>query len=160
MSGDVVRVYVDTNAFVVAFETTGDDSDAMKLLLNAALQGRISLFTSDLTLAEVLVVPERTGNVTLTRAYKQALIWSRAIELVAVTREILIETAQYRARAGQATVDNADRRNFLPDSIHAVTAIRSGCSAFLASDRRIRLPSGMTRVPPLAPAIKELLKQA
>lgn len=159
MNADLVRVYVDTNALVVAFETTGDDSDAMKLLLNASLQGRVSLLTSELTLAEVLVVPERTGNVTLVRAYTQALIWSRAIELVAVTREILIETAQYRARAGQATVDNADRRNFLPDSIHAVTAIRSGCSTFLANDKRIRLPSGIIRVPPLAPAINELLKQ-
>lgn len=117
MNGDLARVYVDTNAFVVAFETTGDDSDAMKLLLNASLQGRVSLLTSELTLAEVLVVPERTGNVTLVRAYTQAL------------------------------------------TIHAVTAIRSGCSTFLANDKRIRLPSGMVRVPPLAPAINELLKQ-
>ena len=159
MSVDLVRVYVDTNAFIVAFETTGDDSDAMKLLLNASLQGRISILTSELTLAEVLVVPERTGNVILVRAYRQALLWSRAIELVAVTRDVLIETARYRAQAGQAMVGNADRRNFLPDAIHAVTAIGSGCSAFLANDKRIRLPNGMIRVSPLAPAIHELLSK-
>jgi len=159
VSADRQRVYVDTNAFIVAFETTGVDSDAMKPLLNASLQGRLSLLTSELTLAEVLVVPERTGNVMLMRAYKQALIWSRAVELVPVSRDVLIETSQYRAHAGQADVENAVRRNFLPDSIHAVTAVRSGCASFLANDKRIRLPNGIVRIPPRAPAIHELLNQ-
>lgn len=158
-SADLVRIHVDTNAVIGAFETTGDDSDAMKLLPNASFRGRVSLLASEPMLAEVSVVPERTRNVVLVRAYKQALIWSRAIERVPVSRDVLVETSRYRNHASRRRVESADRRNFLPDSIHAVRAIRSGCAGFVANDKRIRIPNGTVRIPPSAPAINELLNQ-
>lgn len=159
VSADVIRAYLDTNVFIVAFETTGENSDALRQLFKASESDRIELFTSELTLAEVLVFPERTRNYALKRAYMQTLIWSQTVQLVPVTREILIETTRYRAQVDQAGADKADRRNFLPDAVHAVTAIGNACSVFLANDKRLRLPVGITRVAPAAAEIQKLLSQ-
>lgn len=159
VSVDAPRLYVDTNGFIVAFETVGDASDAMKQLLGAAMAKRVRLLTSELTLAELLIVPVRNGNARLKRAYMQALIWSQAVELVPISREILIETTTYRANADQGGVDKPDRRNFLPDAIHVVTAVTNACAVFIGNDKRLRLPAGIEKITPAAATLESLLNQ-
>lgn len=157
---DPRRIYVDTNAFVAAFETVGDDAQVMKALIREASQGRFALVTSELTLAEVLVGAKMKKNdPVLVRAYKDLFFVSGTIDLLPVSRDILLETADYRANTRQQDVPGADRRNFRPDAIHVVTAIRAGCGTFLARDARIRLPTEIRRLSPDAPSLTRFLAE-
>jgi hypothetical protein len=46
----------------------------------------------------------------------------------------------------------------LPDAIHVVTAIRSGCRNFLSADARIKLPSGMRLIEANGDGVTDLMK--
>lgn len=146
VSFDSRRVYVDTNAFIDFIERAGDASDALGRVFQAFRDGRLVGVTSELTLAEILVRPKREGDVALVRTYLDLLVFSRLITLLPVSRDVLVESAEYRAVAGQSDVEAPDRRNFLPDAIHVVTAIQAGCGTFLARDGRIRLPVEIRRL--------------
>ena len=47
----------------------------------------------------------------------------------------------------------------LPDAIHVVTAIRSGCKSFLSSDARLRLPVSMSLIEANGDGIASLMKE-
>lgn len=159
VSFDPRRVYVDTNVFIEFVERQGEVSEALARLFGEASQGSLSAVTSDLTLAEILVKPKRERDDTLARTYIDLLVLSRLVSLIPVSRDILLETADYRANTRQQDVPGADRRNFLPDAIHVVTAIRAGCGTFLARDARIRLPSEIRRLSPDAPSLTRFLAE-
>lgn len=73
------------------------------------------------------------GNVERQTAYHQALQNSEVLEVVPVSRDVLVEAARLRAIA-----------NFrLPDAIHGATAILTGCETFLTNDRRLRSLPGL-----------------
>src|ERR1700731_3377691 len=104
----------------------GDDSIAQPIgKLLDLLRGHPGVaVTSELTLAEVLpkaMVPRR-------RSYLNLLIWSGIFDLRPVTRDILIETAEYRRKARARDVALPK----LPDSIHIVTAIQCQCHTILS----------------------------
>ena len=84
----------------------------------------IDAFTSDLTLAEVLVKPFRENNVAWQRTYQEALQPSVNLKLLPISRAILIAAAQVRA---QSLIK-------LPDAIHAATAQQVSCGSFLTND--------------------------
>ncbi|MCG6121871.1 MAG: type II toxin-antitoxin system VapC family toxin [Microvirga sp.] len=159
MSFDPRRVYVDTNAFIDFIEREGEASDALGRVFQAARDGRLTAPTSELTLAEILVRPKREGDVALVKTYLDLPVFSRLVTLTPVSREVLVESAEYRAAAGQAGVEAPDRRNFLPDAIHVVTAARAGCGTFLARDARIRLPVEMRRLNPDASTLTTFLTE-
>jgi predicted nucleic acid-binding protein len=76
------------------------------------------------------------GNLEIQTAYQQALQSSEGLEVVPVSREVLIEAARLRSVA-----------NFrLPDAIHGATAILTGCETFLTNDRRLAAMSGVEAV--------------
>jgi predicted nucleic acid-binding protein len=60
-------------------------------------------------------------------AFDTAIQNSTGLEVVPVTREILIEAAGIRAQTGVK----------LPDAIHLSTAIVSGCASFLTNDKSL-----------------------
>jgi predicted nucleic acid-binding protein len=133
-------IYVDANPFIYAVE--GDDVLASPLNRFFELlrkQPRLAV-TSELTLAEVLPKaqpPERR------RMYFDLIVWSAIFDLRPVTRQVLVETATYRRAAASAMPDGRSVMPKLPDAIHVVTAIRSGCRYFLSTDGGIKLPQGM-----------------
>jgi predicted nucleic acid-binding protein len=150
--GKTSRLYFDANPLIYAIE--GDDSIAGPIgKLLDLLRGHPGVaVTSELTLAEVLpkaVVQRR-------RSYLNLLIWSGIFDLRPVTRDILIETAEYRRKARARDVALPK----LPDPIHIVTAIQCQCHTILSSDLRMTLPDGFSVVPPdrdnLARLIKDL----
>jgi hypothetical protein len=47
----------------------------------------------------------------------------------------------------------------LPDAIHVVTAVGSGCQVFLSADDRIQVPAGLTMVEPDLSGISTLLRE-
>lgn len=131
-------IYIDANPFVYALEGPNDLAFALKALFTRLKDSPGVGVTSELTLAEIL--PKRRVP---DRDYLELLVWSGAFDLRPVSRDILYGTADYRRVTGTMLPDGRISMPKLPDSIHVVTAIKSGCRAFLSSDTKIKLPETM-----------------
>ena len=90
------RLYLDANAFLYAIQGNADIADPLRQLFDLFRAGRGIGVTSELTLAEVL---PKASDVQR-RSYLNMIVWSRIFELRPVSRDILIETAEYREYAG------------------------------------------------------------
>jgi len=143
---EVARLYLDANVFIYAIEGNADIAEPLRRLFDLFRANRGIGVTSELTLAEVL---PRASNVQR-RSYLDMIVWSRIFDLRPVSREILIETAQYRQMAGMPK---------LPDAIHAVTAIRAGCRMVISADSRLKLPDGYSVLPPVADNLSRLIRE-
>lgn len=121
------RVYLDTNVFIYALEGYPDFVDELTELFESLDEGNLSAVTSELTLAEVLVRPFIDRNIERQTAYQQALQSSDVLEVVLVSRDVLIEAARLRSIANLR----------LPDAIHGATARLTRCETFLTNDRQL-----------------------
>ena len=128
-----MRVYLDTN-FVIRFVEGA--TDRLDRVVDMADAGTIELVTSELTSAEVLVVPFRLAKSDLVDTYETLLSGDGFIEVLPVTRDVLRRSAAIRATIGNKGMD----------AIHVATAASAECSIFLSSDTGIRLPPGMRLV--------------
>ena len=135
-------IYVDANLFIYAME--GDD--ALAELANefflAMRRTPRTAVTSELTLAEVL---PKAMDEDVRKRYMDLIVWSDIFDVRPITREIILQTATHRRLtattvAGQTTMQN------LPDAIHVVTALWSGCHSFVSSDKRLRMPPKLRTV--------------
>jgi predicted nucleic acid-binding protein len=114
------RVYVDSNVLIYAVEGVPATAGPAKELIRFLRTQRGLMFTSEIALAEVLAPSKRRGAwppAAKRRAYLDLLVWSGAVNLIPVTRDILIRTADLR----KATPLK------LPDAIHLVSAIHAKC---------------------------------
>ena len=127
----VASIYLDSNALIAIVERGELDG-----LVEAVADFRVQLLTSDFNQAEVLVRPLQTGDADLRDTYERILADAEFIQMVPVTTDLL------RAVASERAV----RNNKTPDAIHVVSALRSGCSLIVSSDKRLRLPEGLNRV--------------
>jgi predicted nucleic acid-binding protein len=83
------------------------------------------------------------------RTYLDLLLWSGAVTLLPITRDILIRTADLRKMAQLK----------LPDAIHLVSAILNDCKFLVTGDADFKkLPTGMKRVKPDEDGIEGLLR--
>ena len=65
------------------------------------------------------------------------------VYLQPITREILVDTAEYRQGNQKVLANGRKVMPKLPDAIHIVTAARTRCRAFLSADRDLKLPPGI-----------------
>ena len=128
-----MRLYLDANFFIAFVESPLWDFGGVIRRVETAPG---SLVTSEFTVAEVLVLPFKTGDLALAQTYED--LWSRpgVFPMVPVSAAVLRRSAEIRATLGNKT----------PDAIHVATAVETGCTLFLSSDQRIRLPEGLRRV--------------
>jgi predicted nucleic acid-binding protein len=134
-------LYLDTNVFIRAVEGLDEAAAPAKTLIKTLRQHRAGIAaTSEITLAEVLAPSKQVDSMPLSmkrRAYLDLLLWNGFIELIPVSRDILIETAALRAVG----------RLRLPDAVHLVSAIHVQCRFFVSGDRDFdKMPEGMERV--------------
>lgn len=127
------KVYLDTNIFIYAIEDYPDFVNELNELFDSIDAGNLKAFTSELTIAEVLVRPLIDGDLEIQTAYQQALQSTEVLEVVPVSRDVLIEAARLRAVANLR----------LPDAIHAATALLSRCETLLTNDRRLSVLAGI-----------------
>ena len=122
------RLYVDANIFIRLFE--GNDALARALgdLFTQRVEQPPFALTSELTLAEVLVLPMREGRSRSIERYDAWLRSSGYLEVVPVDRSILWSAAAIRAEHQSLK---------LPDAIHLATALRAGCGHFLTADLKL-----------------------
>jgi predicted nucleic acid-binding protein len=148
-------VYVDANPFIYFVE--GEDAVANRLRPFFELLRRRpgTAATSELTLAEVL--PKARPDAR--RSYLNLIVWSNLFHLQPVTREILIDTADFR-RTSMRTLANGQRiMPKLPDAIHVVTAARIRCRAILSADSGLKVPSGISVFEPDEAGVAKLLQE-
>jgi len=147
-------VYLDTMSFIFAVEGEPSVAEPMKNLFEA-LRGRPGAgVTGELTLAEVLAGSEVPHSPPIKRAYLDLIVWSKFLDLVPISRDILYESADLRF----AHREMHGRKLKLPDAIHLVTAIRRKCPYFASADRGINTPIDIKKVSPDAGGIAEILR--
>ena len=147
-------VYLDTNVFIFFFEGTPAESERVKVLLDALRSDPGSGVTSELTLAEVLAGSKHPRSPMLKRAYLDLIVWSKSIDLVPVSREILYNSVDLRTAHKSAHGKKLD----LPDAIHLASAIQKKCCSFVSADKGIRPPVEMKRIYPITDSLDEVLK--
>lgn len=140
------RIYLDANVFIYAVEGDPGVAGQLRELFDLFQRNRGAGVTSELTLAEVLPKAATVQR----RIYIDLIVWSRIFDLQPVSRDILIETAEYRKIA---------RMPKLPDAIHVVTAIRAGCRTILSADTGLRLPEGHAVIAPDSANIARLIRE-
>lgn len=135
-------IYVDTNAIIYAIEGSDNVAAMLHSLFAALWHGETLAYTSEFTLAEVLP----RANAIQRRSYFTLLQHSGFFDLLPVTREILVGTADYRGNQARQPPEMKRSMPKLPDAIHIVTALSAGCNKFISFDRGLRLPEGLDRV--------------
>jgi predicted nucleic acid-binding protein len=136
------RIYFDANAFIYAIEGVDEISIQIRSLFTALGRQASAACTSEFTLAEVLA----KANSVQRRSYFALILHSGLFDLIPVTREILIETADYRRNQVRPSFDKRGAMPKLPDAIHVVIAIRAGCNTFVSFDLGLKLPVEIDRV--------------
>ncbi|WP_420457014.1 type II toxin-antitoxin system VapC family toxin [Rubrivirga sp.] len=127
------RTYLDSNIFIYAFEGHPAFSESLARLLAEIEHQRVDAATSEISLAEALVMPLREGRADLVSVYEVFLQSRPSFAVVPVSRAVLVEAA--RLRAGT--------RLKLPDAIHAATARHAGCDVLLTNDTGIKAVPGL-----------------
>ena len=147
-------IYIDANPFIYFIE--GEEVVAKHVRpIFALLAERPGVAaTSELTLAEVLA-KARTGT---RRSYFNLIVWSKTFQLQPVTRDILIDTADYRRISRRSRPDGTQATVKLPDAIRVVTAARCRRRMFLSADEGLMTPVGMTVVKPNEGGLAELTR--
>lgn len=128
------RVDLDTNIFIYALEGYSTFRAVLTSLFDTLDRHELAAITSELTLAEVLVKPFFDRSIERERAYLQTLQPSASLQMVPVSRDVLITAARLRAETNMK----------LPDAIHAATAQISACSHFLTNDTNVKTIPGLT----------------
>lgn len=123
-------IYLDTNIFVMAFETRNETSELLtRIFENADLHPETFFVTSELTLSELLVRPIRDGDDIIVAQYEAAAAPSALLNVTSVTRSVLLPAAALRAQ---------DLGIKLQDAIHVATAMVANCSHILTNDYGIK----------------------
>lgn len=137
------RVFWDTNLFIYLIEDYGDLSERVVALRKRMLSRNDQLYTSTLTLGEVLVKPTEAGNEALSQKYETAL----------ETGSILIPFDVEAARIYATLRRNRDVRP--PDAIQLSCAARASVDLFITNDDRLseRTVRGIQFITSLAKSI-------
>ena len=121
------RIFWDTNLFVYLFENYGEHTAKVARLREKMLERKDELYTSTLTIAEVLVKPQSLGLVLACEEYEEA------IRSTAVVLDFNLAAARKyaRLRAGN------NRKIHPPDAIQLACAASTGVDLFLTNDKRL-----------------------
>jgi predicted nucleic acid-binding protein len=121
----VSRIFWDTNLFIYLFEGQEPFAERTAALRQRMLERRDQLFTSTLTLGEVLVKPLETQSNELASRYREA------IRMSAVLISFSAEAAEAYAKIRQ------DRTIRAPDAIQLSCASTAGIDLFVTNDERL-----------------------
>lgn len=118
------RIFWDTNLFIYLFEG-GPLSERVVELRQRMLDRGDELFTSTLTLGEILVKPAEAGDAPLGRRYEEAI--ASTATLLPFARETALKYADIRR----------DRSIRAPDAIQLACAASARIDLFITNDDRL-----------------------
>lgn len=119
------RLGTDTAPLIYFVERHPAYGSLVRVAFERAEAGEVELFTSTLTLTEVLARPLEMQAEEVAKAYKTILLESPHLHVFDVDTRIAERAAELRARYGLKT----------PDAIQISVAIQAGCEAFLTNDK-------------------------
>jgi len=133
------RVFWDTNLFIYLFEDFGGFTSQVATLRSRMLTRGDELFTSAVTLGEILVKPMQMGD-TKAVAYYQKLL-TTAAAVLPFEEKAAVVYARLRA----------DRSLRPPDAMQLACAASAGVDLFITNDARLHLKqiSGIQFIVPL-----------
>ncbi|MGA2428431.1 MAG: PIN domain-containing protein [Candidatus Acidiferrum sp.] len=120
------RIFWDTNLYIYLFEEYGAMSGLTATLRSKMLERGDRLFTSALTLGEILVKPTKQGDAELCRRYQEAL--AATSSLIPLDAEVAVRYAELRC----------DRTLRAPDAIQLASAASAGMDLFITNDQRLQ----------------------
>lgn len=119
------RIFWDTNLFIYLIEDFRDLSDRVTALRRRMLERGDELYTSALTLGEILIKPMEAGNESLARRYESVLLQG------AVIIPFDVEPARLYASIRK------DRSIRPPDAIQLACAAHARVDLFITNDERL-----------------------
>jgi predicted nucleic acid-binding protein len=128
LTSAINRLYLDANVFIALAEGSGPVSELLLELAGSQKPDEGFLFTSELSLAELLVHPCRDGDERVIQLYDNWTVSSGWLTVGPVDRDTLWSAALVRAEYSTLK---------LPDAIHLSTAVGFQCTHFLTADKRI-----------------------
>ncbi|HEY8066205.1 MAG TPA: type II toxin-antitoxin system VapC family toxin [Methylosinus sp.] len=132
-----IKIYLDANVFILAFERRGPASDHARAVLDL-IDAKVAVaVVSELLVAELLVHPLRTNDDRLAEVYGELLQSPEGFESRPIDKDVIVEAARQRAIRSKTK---------LPDAIHVATARLHGCRAFVTTDRKLELPTGLESI--------------
>ena len=138
------RVFLDTNIFIYLIEDEGEFGRKSMELVERLTTRRDLVYTSTLTLGEVLTQPLSQGDLRLAELYEEKL-GSPGVHLLDFDRAAARNYARIRL----------DRSIKAPDAMHLSMAAAARCDLFVTNDERlsrkvvdgIQFIAGLDRVP-------------
>ncbi len=128
------RVYLDANIFIYALNGFPDYAAILTQLFDSLEAGAFTAVTSELALAEVLIIPFRRHDAVEEGRCRSIFAIRPGFELLPVSMAILEQMARLRAAFPSVRA---------PDAIHAATAQTAGCQVFLTNDARLKTMPGL-----------------
>jgi predicted nucleic acid-binding protein len=125
----VSRIFWDTNLFIYLIEDFRDLSERVTVLRRRMLERGDELYTSALTLGEILIKPMEAGNESLARRYESVLLQG------AVIIPFDVEPAGLYASIRR------DRTIRPPDAIQLACAAHARVDLFITNDERLSTKS-------------------
>jgi uncharacterized protein len=122
----VSRIFWDSNLYIYLFEDYGEFSALTSSLRSKMLKRGDQLFTSALTLGEILVKPTEQGDTELCRTYEKAV--TATSSLISFDLEVAKRYAALRS----------DRTLRAPDAIQLACAASAEIDLFVTNDRRLQ----------------------
>lgn len=123
------RIFWDTNLFIYLIEDHGDLSERVARLRKRMIERSDELYTSALTLGEILVKPIEAGDEVLCRRYEAALRQGATI--------VALDVEAARLYAGI----RKDRTIRPPDAIQLACAAQARVDLFITNDERLSMKS-------------------
>jgi predicted nucleic acid-binding protein len=123
----VSRIFWDTNLFIYLFENYGRHTAGVRNLREQMIVRKDELFTSSLTIGEVLTKPQSQGLIIACEEYEEA------IRSTAIVIDFNLEAARnYAKLRGQHS-----RKIQAPDAIQLACAATAKVDLFLTNDTRL-----------------------
>lgn len=110
------RVYVDTSALIYAIEAPQLFPRLQTQFLDLFIRGELTMVTSWITFAEVLIKPLQNGDALAESGYRSFFVPSSHFEILSVDQGIADRAAALRALHGLK----------LPDAVHIATGMAAG----------------------------------
>ena len=120
------RIFWDTNLFIYLLEDYGRFSKEVIVLRRRMIERGDRLFSSTLTLGEILVKPCEKGDEQLKRAYREIL--TQSVTLLPFDSDAAIHYAAIRC----------DRSVKAPDAIQLACAAQARIDLFITNDERLK----------------------
>jgi len=117
-------VYLDACILIYTLDRIPPYADLLTPFWSQVALGGLTCFTSELSLLETLVKPLQTTDRELHHSYFDFLTNNDNLQLLPITKEILIEAARLRASTSLKA----------PDAIHMATAMFYAADLILSND--------------------------